>query len=89
MANGCLSLVRQKNKQGQFRVMREAAAAEPAAAPAPTPEVAAAERPSMRDVLRQRLMGGEVFETPQREAAAVGAGLTPEEKAEALKLVQA
>lgn len=75
----------QKNKQGQFRVMREAAAAELAAAPAPAPEVMAAERPSMRDVLRQRLMGGEVFETPQREAAAITAGMTPEQKAEAAR----
>lgn len=74
----------QKNKQGQFRVMREAAAPE-AAAPEAAPEVVAAERPSMRDVLRRRLMGGEVIETPQREVAAIGAGLTPEEKAEALK----
>ena len=53
--------------------------------PTAAPEVVAAERPSMRDVLRQRLMGGEVFETPQREAAAITAGMTPEQKAEAAR----
>jgi hypothetical protein len=69
----------QKNAEGQFRVMREAAPEAEAVTPA------APEPPSMRDVLRQRLMGGEVFETPQREAAAVTAGMTPEQRAEATR----
>ena len=90
-------IVRNKDKKGtpefetvakayQLAKQQEAAGAMPeAAAPEAAPEVVAAERPSMRDVLRRRLMGGEVIETPQREVAAIGAGLTPEEKAEALK----
>jgi hypothetical protein len=73
----------QKNAQGQFRVMRETAEAAPEAAPAA--EAAAVEPPSMRDVLRRRLMSGEIFETPQREAAAITAGMTPEQKSEAAR----
>jgi hypothetical protein len=73
----------QKNKQGQFRIMREVT---PEAAPEAAPAAAAAvEPPSMRDVLRRRLMGGEVIETPRREAAAITAGMTPEEKAQATR----
>jgi hypothetical protein len=90
-------IVRNKDKKGSpefetvakaYRLAKEQESAAPAAEPASeeaAPEVAAAERPSMRDVLRQRLMGGEVFETPQREAAAITAGMTPEQKAEAAR----
>lgn len=90
-------IVRNKDKKGSpefetvakaYRLAKERESAAPAAEPAPeeaAPEVVAAERPSMRDVLRRRLMGGEVFETPQREAAAITAGMTPEQKAEAAR----
>ena len=85
-------IVRNKDKKGtpEFETVAKAyqlAKQQEAAAPeaAPEAEVVAAERPSMRDVLRQRLMGGEVFETPQREAAAITAGMTPEEKTQAAR----
>lgn len=37
------------------------------------------EAPAGRDILRQRLLGGEVSEIPRREVAAITAGLTPEQ----------
>jgi len=43
------------------------------------------EAPAGRDILRQRLLGGEVSEIPRREAAAITAGLTPEQVSESAR----